>query len=133
MQVPKKGNVVFIESDFLLPSCPTSIISWLSTETKTIQLATGFAKCFLEKENFASELGHKKCQLYQIHSSSKGQCSFIDDGDDYSFDDLNDLFLLLMISMVYSVENWANLIDGMGRGEVGKVTTKIDQVRLFGG
>ena len=34
--------------------------------------------------------------------------------------------------MVYSVENSANLIDGMRRGEVGKVTTKIDQVRLFG-
>ena len=49
-----------------------------------------------------------------------------------SFDDLHDLFLLLMISMVYSVENSANLIDGMRRGEVGKVATEIDQVRLFG-
>ena len=43
-----------------------------------------------------------------------GKCSFIDDGDDYSFfwrspwfipsfDDLNDLFLLLMISMICSL------------------------------
>ena len=68
----KKGNIVFIESDFLLPSCPTSIISWLSTETKTIQLATGFAKDILEKENFRFATQAQKVSIeppYWIHSS----------------------------------------------------------------
>ena len=133
MQLPKKEISFLLNLTFCCQAVRLPLYHGSQQRQRQSNLSQVLQSSFLKKKIFALELEHKKCQLYQIHSTSKGQCSFIDDGDDYSFDDLNDLFLLLMISMVYSVENWANLIDGMRRGEVGKVTTKIDQVRLFGG